>query len=174
MIWLTLSLLMASVLIFLWHPKIHLLVPRGHKAWVASATILLSLGVYILKGSPDLPDYPFQTLKTITQHNTPLGRQHHTPFFIECVQKNPKDPQKWALLARHFFQMNHYYESALYYREAWQLDPKNLFFKLYYTQSLILLHKGVLSPTTQKLLSELRQEKELPPFGKKLIEAFFP
>ena len=167
-------LLLSTLFVFLWHPRIHPSLSAKSKMHIIGAILILSLGLYIYKGSPNLADHPFHYIQKISTPKAKLYHQREIPILIGQINNNPNSSKTWALLAKRYFDMKHYYESALHYREAWQLDPKNLMLKILYAQSIIMLHKGRLSPVSKKLLEELSVEKYLPDPGHQLVKKFLP
>jgi cytochrome c-type biogenesis protein CcmH/NrfG len=161
MLWLTLFLLLASLFIFLWHPHLKEGLSVLTKIQVMGGTTLLALGLYLYKGSPDLPDHPFFYIEKMSAPAAKLKHQAEIPTRIQQVIKNPTDYKNWQTLGDLYHEGKHYYESALHYREAWRLNPSNRQLKVLYTQGLVLFYHGKSSPTTRKLLAELKEEYTL-------------
>jgi cytochrome c-type biogenesis protein CcmH/NrfG len=155
MLWITLTLLLASLFIFLWHPHLRDGLSTLTKVQVMGGTTVLALCLYLYKGSPGLPDHPFFYIEKMS---TPLSKLNHQKELPKCIQRtlqNPTDDKNWAELGALYHEGKRYYESALHYREAWRLSPQNKKLKVLYTQALVLLNHGERSLTTRRLLAEL-------------------
>lgn len=158
--------------VILWHPCFAK-IPFSQKIFfIITSTVLASL-IYLHRGSPLLPDHPLSSLQNLGRSLPETQTRKKLPFLITAVQKNPQNPLCWKALADAYWVINHYYESTLYYREAWKQAPSNIELKILYTQSLLLFHRGHMTPTLRKLIYELRLEKNLPPliqfFTRKVI-----
>ena len=159
MFWVTLTLLLASLFIFLWHPSLKKSLSMVKKIRFIGGTTLLALCLYIYKGSPNLPDHPFFYIEKMSASPEKLSHRAEIPSLIQRTREHPRDPQNWAILGDRYHEEKHYYESALHYREAWRLDPQNNQYKNLYAQTLLILYHGKSNPTAQRLLRELTPGK---------------
>ena len=124
-------------------------------------TTILALCLYGFYGSPLLSDHPFIRLEALS-HPQLYSENTDLNSLIKAVQENPSRAVSWKNLADYYLEHRHYYESTLYYQEAWRQDLTNIDLKILYTYSLVLLHNGQLTPTIRTLLSELRKVPKLP------------
>lgn len=161
MLWITIPLLLACVFVFLWHPSFRSQIQKSKKYQLIFLTTLTSFLLYGNYGSPLLPDHPFIRLEALSQPMVD-NEGDSLPSLIKIAQENPSDFQHWKNLGDYYRQHRHYYESSLYYREAWKLDPLNLDLKILYVHSLVLLNNRHLTPTIQSLLSEIEDSSTLP------------
>jgi cytochrome c-type biogenesis protein CcmH/NrfG len=161
MLWITIPLLLACVFVFLWHPSFRSHIQKSKKYQLIFLTTLTSFLLYGNYGSPLLPDHPFIRLEALSQPMVDNEGDSLTSL-IKTAQENPSDFQHWKNLGDYYRQHRHYYESSLYYREAWKSDPLNLDLKILYVHSLVLLNNGHLTPTIQSLLSEIEDSSTLP------------
>jgi cytochrome c-type biogenesis protein CcmH/NrfG len=169
MLWVAIFLLLSCLFIFLWHPFLQNRLHQKTKCTSILGTLLLTFGLYGYYGSPSLPDHPFIRLEGIT-HPSLYKSHNDLDALLENVQKDPRNSALWRDLASYYQMHHHYYESTLYYREAWRLDPQNIDLKTLYTHSLVLLNHGKITPTTEKLLQELKNSRNLPLLLEKLKE----
>ncbi len=161
MLWITIPLLLACIFVFLWHPSFRSQIQKSKKYQLIFLTTLTSFLLYGNYGSPLLPDHPFIRLEALSQPMVDNEGDSLTSL-IKIAQENPSDFQHWKNLGDYYRQHRHYYESSLYYREAWKLDPANVDLKVFYTYSLVLLNNGKITQTIQMLLNEIDDTSKLP------------
>jgi cytochrome c-type biogenesis protein CcmH len=118
-------------------------VPRRAVVAVAVATLvpLLTLALYLLRGSPGLPSYPMAG-----RHQLPL-EQANVADLIARVEKqlreHPEDGQGWDVIAPVYFKLGRFREAADAYAKAARLQGETVPRLAGFAESAVLAADGV-------------------------------
>jgi len=117
--------------------------PRRAAVAVAVATFvpLLTLALYLLRGSPGLPSYPMAG-----RHQLPL-EQANVAELIARVEKqlreHPEDGQGWDVIAPVYFKLGRFREAADAYAKAARLQDESVRRLAGFAESAVLAADGI-------------------------------
>ena len=109
-----------------------------------------ALGVYFLRGSPQLPDQPYEA--RAAQHA--LSDPEKTVAALEeRLKANPTNAEGWLLLARAQAARRHWQESAAAYEKALSLTQQRPDVEAAYAEMLVMAAGGIVTPAAKDALA---------------------
>lgn len=129
--WISSMVIFSLCILFLWHPSLREELSNTSKVKIICTILCTSCMLYFAVGSPHIPDHPLAHIRKSSTRS--LNNK------IREIRNNPSNAKKWVQLAEIYAKQGQFYKSALHYREAWRLDPKNSELKRKYANLLKLL-----------------------------------
>ena len=129
-------------------------VPRTALA-VAALVPLLTLGLYLLQGSPGLPAYPFDARPEAPLHKAPVG---DLIARVEArLREHPEDGKGWDAIAPAYFGLGRYRDAADAYQRAARLLGETVGRLGGFAQSSIFAADGIVTEDARRAYERVLQ-----------------
>ena len=126
------------------------------------AVILLSLGVYLRLGSPQLPDMPHsERMKAETARTGEIGDM--VERLAAKMRENPSDSKGWAMLARSYNVLGRPQDALGAYKHLLQIDSNDSDAWAGYGETMVIIAEGEVSPEAAAMFTNsLKANKNNP------------
>jgi len=131
-------------------------VPRALVFALAIAVPAGAAGVYLLRGSPQLPDLPYaarESERAAAATDGDRGLEQAVTALEGKLKQTPDDAEGWLLLARTQQTLRHWQESGEAYRRALALTGDRADIQASYGEMLVLAADGVVTPAAHEALA---------------------
>jgi len=128
-------------------------VPRAAVLTLALLVPLGAAGIYLLNGSPQLPDLPYDARggeRAAAQASRGHGLEQAVAALQAKLVQTPDDAESWLLLARTQQTLEHWDASAEAYRRALALTNGRADIEGSYGEMLVLAAEGVVTPAARE------------------------
>jgi cytochrome c-type biogenesis protein CcmH len=118
---------------------------------VGAGIPVLSLGLYLSVGRPDLPDKQFSPAQAAAQQQAAQVADIETMAarLAEHLKKNPSDPQGWRMLGLAYANLDRAADAAKALEHAVALDGSNADLLAQYGEALVRVADGLVTPEAQ-------------------------
>jgi cytochrome c-type biogenesis protein CcmH len=131
---------------------------RAARVLTIGLAVLVPLGamaIYLVNGSPRLPDQPYEArapVREVIAANGKLDLDKTVAALEARLKAEPGSVEGWILLARAQAARKHWRESADAYRQALTLDKDRTDIAAAYAEMLVMAADGVISPAAREAL----------------------
>ncbi|WP_295559258.1 c-type cytochrome biogenesis protein CcmI [uncultured Hyphomicrobium sp.] len=123
---------------------------RARRIYVAIAALLpvIGIGLYIVEGSPHLPDLPFQERKEADAGQSNVGEL--IARVEERLREHPEDGKGWDVIAPVYLRLQRFGDAAHAFAEANRLEGESVRRLLGFAEATLLAEGGVVTEPVRK------------------------
>lgn len=136
---------------------------RARTAYGAIAALLpvVAIGLYLVEGSPHLPDQPFQERRVAAEGNQSQQVAELIARVEERLREHPEDGKGWDAIAPVYLRLQRYGDAAHAFAEANRLEGESVRRLLGFAEATLLAEGGIVSePVRRAALRVLELEPQ--------------
>ena len=134
---------------------------RARKTYTAIAALIpvVAVGVYLVEGSPHLPDQPMAARKVVDVGQSQVGEL--IARVEERLRTHPEDGKGWDVIAPVYLRLQRYADAAHAFAEANRLEGENVRRLLGFAEATMLAENGIVTePVRRATLRVLELEPD--------------
>lgn len=123
---------------------------RARRTYLAIAAMLpvIGIGLYLIEGSPFLPDLPFHERKTAEADQSNVGEL--IARVEERLREHPEDGKGWDVIAPVYLRLQRFGDAAHAFAEANRLQGESVRRLLGFAEATLLAEGGIVSEPVRK------------------------
>lgn len=123
---------------------------RARRIYAAIAALLplVGIGIYLVEGSPHLPDLPFQERKMADVGNSNVGEL--IARVEERLRAHPEDGKGWDVIGPVYLRLQRYADAAHAFAEANRLEGESVRRLLGFAEATMLAENGIVTEPVRK------------------------
>lgn len=125
-------------------------VARARRAYLAIAALLpvVGIGLYLVAGSPHLPDFPFRERKAADVGGSNVGDL--ISRVEERLREHPEDGKGWDVIAPVYLRLQRYADAAHAFAEANRLEGESVRRLLGFAEATLLAEGGIVGEPVRR------------------------
>ena len=138
-------------------------ITRARTAYGVIAALLpvVAIGLYLIEGSPQLPDQPFQDRRAAAEGNQSQQVGELIARVEERLREHPEDGKGWDAIAPVYLRLQRYGDAAHAFAEANRLEGESVRRLLGFAEATLLAEGGIVSePVRRAALRVLELEPQ--------------
>jgi cytochrome c-type biogenesis protein CcmH len=127
-------------------------VSRARTAYGAIAALLplVAIGLYLVEGSPHLPDQPFQDRRAVAQDNQSQQIAELIARVEERLREHPEEGKGWDAIAPVYLRLQRYGDAAHAFAEANRLEGESVRRLLGFAEATLMAEGGIVTEPVRK------------------------